>query len=236
RPPLPEREPPMISFDDRHGPADAAPATAYPDLAVPEWYRDAKLGMFVHWGLYSVPAWADVLDRSDVTAETAYARHQYAEWYANTVRLHGPTKARHEQIYGLGHSYEDFADDWHPAEDAARGIAGLAARAGARYVVPTTKHHDGFCLWDSATTPFTAAHDWHVSDFPPLTSNHELFALRRNDPAFADFAAAQLRELIDGFSPDILWNDIDWPDAGKYDGPSSLQQLLRDYLAAVPHG
>ena len=256
----------MISFDDRHGPADAAPATAYPDLAVPEWYRDAKLGMFVHWGLYSVPAWADVLDRSDVTAETAYARHQYAEWYANTVRLDGPTKARHEEIYGLGHSYEDFADDWHPAEDAARGIAGLAARAGARYVVPTTKHHDGFCLWDSATTPFTAArrgpgrdllaefaeavraeglrlglyysgaHDWHVSDFPPLTSNHELFALRRNDPAFADFAAAQLRELIDGFSPDILWNDIDWPDAGKYDGPSSLQQLLRDYLAAVPHG
>src|SRR5699024_6167788 len=44
---------PMIRFDDRHGPADAAPATAYPELAVPDWYRDAKLGIFVHWGLYS---------------------------------------------------------------------------------------------------------------------------------------------------------------------------------------
>ncbi|HEX7351391.1 alpha-L-fucosidase [Brachybacterium sp.] len=257
----------MISFDDRHGPAGAAPASAYPDLAVPDWYRDAKLGLFVHWGLYSVPAWADVLDRSDVTAETAYARHQYAEWYANTVRIEGsPTRNRHEQRYGVGHSYEDFADDWHPAEGSAEEIVGLAARAGARYLVPTTKHHDGFCLWDSATTPFTAArrgpgrdliaefaaatreaglrlglyysgaHDWHVSDFPPLSSNEDLFALRRNDPAFAAFTAAQLRELIDRFAPDLLWNDIDWPDAGKHDGPDSLQQLFRDHLGAVPHG
>ena len=204
----------MISFDDRHGPEDAAPATAYPRLSVPDWYRDAKLGVFVHWGLYSVPAWADVLDRHDVTAENAYARHQYAEWYANTVRIEGsPTRERHERLYGVGHSYEDFADDWDPAVDAVPGIVDLARRAGARYVVPTTKHHDGFCLWDSATTPFTAArrgpgrdliaqfsaavreaglrlglyysgaHDWHASEFPPLTSNDELFALRRNDEA-----------------------------------------------------
>ena len=83
---------------------------------------------------------------------------------------------------------------------------------------------------------YSGAHDWHVTDFPPLHSNDELFALRRNDPAFAAFAAAQLRELIERFSPDILWNDIDWPDAGKYDGPDSLQQLFRDYLAAVPGG
>ncbi|WP_394214893.1 alpha-L-fucosidase [Brachybacterium vulturis] len=256
----------MISFDDRHGPADAAPATAYPELTVPDWYRDAKLGIFVHWGLYSVPAWADVLDRSDVTAENAYARHQYAEWYANTVRLDGPTKQRHEQRFGVGHAYEDFADDWHPAEGSPAQIVDLAVRAGARYLVPTTKHHDGFCLWGSATTPFTAArrgpgrdliaefaaaareaglrlglyfsgaHDWHVSDFPPLTSNEELFALRRNDPAFAEFAADQLRELIDRFAPDLLWNDIDWPDAGKYDGPDSLQQLFREHLAAMPDG
>ncbi|WP_114853132.1 alpha-L-fucosidase [Brachybacterium sp. YJGR34] len=256
----------MISFDDRHGPAHAAPASAYPDLSVPDWYRDAKLGIFVHWGLYSVPAWADVLDRSDVTAETAYARHQYAEWYANTVRLEGPTKRRHEELYGLGRTYEDFAQDWRPAPGAAAGIVDLAVRAGARYLVPTTKHHDGFCLWDSATTTFTAprrgpgrdliaelaaavraaglrlglyfsgAHDWHVSDFPPLTSNEDLFALRRNDPAFAAHAAAQLRELVDAFAPDLLWNDIDWPDAGKLDGPDSLQQLFAEYLEAVPAG
>ncbi|GAA1488842.1 alpha-L-fucosidase [Brachybacterium sacelli] len=257
----------MISFDDRHGPADAAAAAEYPDLAVPDWYRDAKLGVFVHWGLYSVPAWADVLDRRDVTAENAYARHQYAEWYANTVRIDGsPTRERHERLYGVGHSYEDFADDWQPSPEAARGIVDLAARAGARYLVPTTKHHDGFCLWDSATTSFTAArrgpgqdliaevaaaareaglrlglyysgaHDWHASDYPPLTSNDDLFALRRNDERFAGFAAAQLRELIERFAPDLLWNDIDWPDAGKYHGAGSLQQLFREHLAAVPDG
>jgi alpha-L-fucosidase len=244
----------MISFDDRHGPEGAAPAAAYPELAVPDWYRDAKLGIFVHWGLYSVPAWADVLDRSDLTP-------------ANTVRIEGsPTRERHEHLHGPGRSYEDFAEDWHPAKDAVAGIVGLATRAGARYLVPTTKHHDGFCLWDSATTPFTAArrgpgrdliaefaaasraaglrlglyysgaHDWHVSDFPPLTSHDDLFALRRNDPAFAAYAAAQLRELIERFAPDILWNDIDWPDAGKGEGPDSLPQLFREHLAAVPDG
>ncbi|PMC75989.1 alpha-L-fucosidase [Brachybacterium sp. UMB0905] len=257
----------MIRFDGRQGPADAAPASAYPDPVIPNWYRDAKLGIFVHWGLYSVPAWADVLDRRAVTAENAYARHQYAEWYANTVRIEGsPTRERHERIYGLGHSYEDFADEWHPADGAVAGIVDLARRAGAGYIVPTSKHHDGFCLWDSSTTPFTAARrgpgrdllaefrdaaaasglrlglyysgalDWHVSDFPPLTSNEELFALRRNDSSFASFAAAQLRELIAGYSPAILWNDIEWPDAGKHEGPDSLPQLLHEHLAAVPDG
>jgi alpha-L-fucosidase len=257
----------MISFDDRHGPDGAAPASAYPQLTVPDWYRDAKLGIFVHWGLYSVPAWADVLDRSDVTPDTAYARHQYAEWYANTVRIEGsPTRERHERQYGLGRSYEDFADDWQPAQGAVEGIVDLARRAGAGYLVPTTKHHDGFCLWDSATTPFTAARrgprrdliaefasatraagmrlglyysgalDWHVSDFPPLTSNDDLFALRRNDAAFAGYAATQLRELIERFAPDILWNDIDWPDAGKHEGLDSLAQLFREHLVAVPDG
>src|SRR5699024_7375299 len=102
----------------------------------------------------------------------------------------------------------------------------------------------GGCGW-ACTTPAPTTgtsptprrgHDWHVTDFPHLPSNHDLFARRRNDPAFAVFAAAQLRELIDRFAPDILWNAIDWPDAGKYDGPDSLQQLFRDHLAAVPHG
>lgn len=257
----------MINFEDRTGPADGAAADAYPDLTVPDWYRDAKIGLFVHWGLYSVPAWADVLDRSGITPENAYARHQYAEWYANTVRIpESPTRIRHEQQYGIGHRYEDFAEAWHPESGSVQGIVRLGSRAGARYVIPTTKHHDGFCLWDSVTTPFTAARrgperdlitefaiaareegmrlglyfsgalDWHVSDLPPMTSHEDLFALRRNDPTFAAYAADQLRELIDRFSPDVLWNDIEWPDAGKYDGPDALQTLFRDYLSEVPQG
>lgn len=257
----------MIRFDSREGPEDAAPAADYPPLPTPEWYRDAKLGVFVHWGLYSVPAWADVLDRSDVTAENAYARHQYAEWYANTVRIpDSPTAIRHEEVHGIGTTYEDFAEAWHPAAGSEQAITELAVRAGARYLVPTTKHHDGFCLWDSATTTFTAARrgpgrdliagfaraareaglhlglyysgalDWHVTDFPPITSHDELFAFRRNDAAFAAFAAAQLRELMDRFAPDILWNDLEWPDAGKLPGPNSLPQLFREHLARTPDG
>lgn len=255
----------MINFDRRTGPTGASSASEYPLLQVPDWYRDAKLGVFVHWGLYSVPGWADVLDRDDVTPETAYARHQYAEWYANTVRIDSsPTRIRHDRLFGPGFTYEDFATLWRPDGSAPARIARLARDAGARYLVPTTKHHDGFCLWGTDTTPFNAvrrgpgldlvdsfaraadeeglrlglyfsgALDWHVSDMPPITSDDDLFALRRNDEVFARYAARQLRELIDRFAPAYLWNDIDWPDAGKGRGPHALQDLFRTLLARVP--
>ncbi|MFD4421596.1 alpha-L-fucosidase [Agromyces sp. NPDC058484] len=257
----------MLNFEQRTGPDFGVAAPTYPTARVPEWYRDAKLGFFVHWGLYSVPAWGTPHGEGRVPTEDAYAHHQYAEWYGNTVRIPGsPTWEHHQDVYGTGTSYEDLADLWDSSAFDAPSFVGSLIDAGARYVIPTTKHHEGFCLWDTATTPFNAtkrgprrdliaefhdatraagarfgvyysgALDWHVSDFPPIESDTDLFRFRRNDERFARYAAAQLDELVERFSPDILWNDIDWPDGGKGGGDFAVAALLGRYFRRVPGG
>ncbi len=256
-----------MNFETRVGPDLGSEAPVYPSLAVPDWYRDAKLGFFIHWGLYSVPAWAPAHPQGGVPTEDAYAHHQYAEWYANTVRIAGsPTWRRHQELYGTGCSYEDLADEWDVGAFDADELIGELVGSGGRYIVPTTKHHDGFCLWDSATTTFTSAArgprrdlirelhdatrrlgarfgvyfsgalDWHVSDFPPIESDTDLFRFRRNDEWFSRYAAAQLEELVERFRPDLLWNDIEWPDGGKGSDSFALSRLFRRYLDAVPSG
>ena len=258
----------MMNFEKRTGPDFGAAAPTYPSQGVPDWYRDAKLGFFVHWGLYSVPAWAVQHGEGvNVPTEDAYAWHQYAEWYGNTVRIAGsPTWERHQRLYGPGTSYEDLADRWDAAAFDADAFVGALVDAGARYIVPTTKHHEGFCLWGTETTGFNAvargprrdliaefhdatrragarfgvyysgALDWHVSDFPAIESDTDLFRYRRNDAHFARYAATQLEELVERFSPDLLWNDIDWPDAGKDAADYSVAALLGRYFDAVPDG
>lgn len=207
----------MMNFEKRTGPDLGADAPTYPTQGVPDWYRDAKLGFFVHWGLYSVPAWAVQHGEGvNIPTEDAYAWHQYAEWYGNTVRIAGsPTWERHQQLFGPGTSYEDLADRWDASAFDADAFVGELVGAGARYIIPTTKHHEGFCLWDTATTGFNAvargprrdlisefhdatrragakfgvyysgALDWHVSDFPAIESDTDLFRFRRNDAHFA---------------------------------------------------
>ncbi|MFK3679358.1 alpha-L-fucosidase [Microbacterium sp. NPDC090218] len=258
----------MMNFEKRTGPELGAEAPTYPTQSVPDWYRDAKLGFFVHWGLYSVPAWAVQHGEGvNIPTEDAYAWHQYAEWYGNTVRIAGsPTWERHQQVFGPGTSYEDLADRWDASAFDADAFVGELVGAGARYIIPTTKHHEGFCLWDTATTGFNAAArgprrdlisefhdatrragakfgvyysgalDWHVSDFPPIESDTDLFRFRRNDAHFARYSAAQLDELVSRFSPDVLWNDIEWPDGGKGRDEYAVAALLERYFDAVPDG
>ncbi|MEO7589269.1 MAG: alpha-L-fucosidase [Arachnia sp.] len=256
----------MLNFDARTGPdlGDAAPR--YPELPVHEWYRDAKLGIFIHWGLYSNMAWAELHDHA-VPVEDSYAHHQYAEWYANTVRVPGsPCQERHVRIHGVGTTYEDLASAWQVGAFDAATLVEQVLRSGARYVIPTAKHHDGFCLWDTATTPFNSAvrgprrdliaelHtatnaagarfgiyfsgalDWHVSDFPAIRSDRELFTLRRNDENYSRYAAEQMRELVERFRPGVLWNDIDWPDGGKGGEDYGLSSIFERYRAVVPDG
>ena len=119
----------------------------------PEWFHDAKLGIFVHWGLYSVPAWATPVGELGTIDWTKWFRNNpYSEWYLNSLRIEGsPTHDHHLKTYGADFGYMDFAPQfneavrrWDPA-----AMASLFADAGARYVVLTTKHHDGFTLWPS---------------------------------------------------------------------------------------
>ena len=107
------------------------------------WFEDAKFGIFIHWGPYSVPAYTPV--------------GSYAEWYqlwltersffGNSDKPEDFIYTEHKRIYGEDYSYYNFANDfkaelWDPEEWVQ-----IFERAGARYVIMTSKHHDGFALW-----------------------------------------------------------------------------------------
>jgi alpha-L-fucosidase len=123
---------------------------------VPEWYHDAKLGIFLHWGLYSVPAWAPQVESVDEIMRTRgpagmYRSNPYSEWYANSYRVQGsPTWHHHRQLYGAS-DYDRFREtfDRESADADMEELASISRAAGADYVVLTTKHHDGFTLWPS---------------------------------------------------------------------------------------
>ncbi len=121
---------------------------------LPKWYADAKLGIFIHWGLYSVPGWAPLVHPThDFSSEDYIKNNPYAEWYLNTMRIPGsPTQAYHREHYGADFDYYNFAttfdkeiQKWQPEEWAR-----VFHDAGAKYVVLTSKHHEGFTLWPSA--------------------------------------------------------------------------------------
>ena len=122
---------------------------------LPTWYGDAKLGIFIHWGLYSVPGWAPLIHpEHDFSSQDYITHNPYAEWYLNSMRLDGaPTKAYHREHYGADYDYYNFApifdreiQKWNPDSWAK-----IFQDTGARYVVLTSKHHDGFTLWPSST-------------------------------------------------------------------------------------
>lgn len=166
------------------------------------WWQEARYGMFIHWGLYSL------IGRN--------------EWAMNRERI-----PREE--------YEPLADAWHPEEGCARTWARLAVEAGMRYAVLTAKHHEGFCLWDTAQTDYSAARrgpgrdlvaefvsacreaglkvglyyslmDWRHPD--GVTCATDAAARRR----FLDFTQGCVRELCSNYGPlDILWYDCHWP-------------------------
>jgi alpha-L-fucosidase len=136
--------------------------------ALPQWYADAKLGIFIHWGLYSVPGWAPLVHPEHDFGSADYITHNpYAEWYLNSMRLEGsPTQAYHREHYGANYDYYNFAaifdkdiQKWNP-----ESWAKIFHDAGAKYVVLTTKHHDGFTLWPSSIpNPSLPADRQHAS-------------------------------------------------------------------------
>jgi len=219
---------------------------------VPTWFHDAKLGIFLHWGLYSVPGWApQVADIQSLMRDEGpahmLANNPYAEWYLNSMQIpHSPTQQHHSATYGDSHPYSAFAEEFNQRSEGADlgALAALCNRAGARYVVVTTKHHDGFCLWPSAQlhpkmgayhtsrdlvgdlTQAVVAHgmrmglyysggyDWPYNDAVLSRASDAVLAVPTGE-GYRSYAEAHVRELIDRYRPSVLWNDIGWPAGGN---------------------
>ncbi|MFD1716750.1 alpha-L-fucosidase [Georgenia deserti] len=236
----------------------------------PEWYRRSPFGIFIHWGAYSVPAWAEPTGELGTVddARVWFTHNAYAEWYYNTIRIDGsPAQQHHREVYGDA-DYDDFLDLWRAEHFDADELIGLIGEAGADYVVPTTKHHDGIALWDAPETGtrntvhrgprrdliaeiataagkhglhlglyYSGGLDWHYRPMPPHLSNESVHDTGRpKDADYARYAYLHLRDLIERFDPDILWNDIEWPDAGKHFGEHGLGALFEDFYRRNPDG
>ena len=111
------------------------------NYTVPEWYEDAKFGIFIHWGVYAVPAFGN-------------------EWYPRNMYLPGSKEFKHHvETYGpqAQFGYKDFIPQFTAAEFDPEGWARLFKEAGARYVVPVAEHHDGFAMYDCSFSRWNAA-------------------------------------------------------------------------------
>lgn len=236
------------------------------EQSLPSWAQDASFGIFIHWGPYSVPAWAESTGEwGAVPPEQWFAHNAYVEWYANTIRIEGSPAAVHHQNVFDGRPYDHFLDSWKAEAYDPEAWATLFEAAGADYVIPVAKHHDGVALWPApgsgdlttvARGPkkdllapladavrargmkfgfyYSGGLDWAFSHFPPLESMEHVDSYRPMDASYAAYASTHVKDLIDRYRPSVIWNDINWPDAGKADG--TLDALLDYYKEVVPEG
>jgi alpha-L-fucosidase len=195
----------------------------------PEWYLDAKFGIFIHWGVYSVPAWGP--------------RGSYAEWYWHNIsdvqdrhhaQFRDAFKAYHHKRWGADFAYERFAPMFTAELFDAKSWADLFARSGARYIVPTSKHHDGFCLWPSADADRSWGHPWNSASIGPhrdlmgelaqacrarnlefgfYYSLYEWFnPLWLSDPGryVTEHMIPQFKDVVARYRPAIIFSDGEW--------------------------
>src|SRR5215218_6100530 len=127
---------------------------------IPRWFTDARFGIFIHWGLYSVPAWGPVGKEWPVYSK-------YAEWYwyrmqSDSSAVGNAFRNFHTTTYGPNFRYQDFAGSFKAELFNPELWADLFAASGAKYVVLTSKHHEGFTLWPSKET-----WNWNAVDVGP---------------------------------------------------------------------
>jgi alpha-L-fucosidase len=226
-------------------------ATTLSTRPAPEWHHKAKLGLFVHWGLYSVPAWATPTTTPDKVTDWPqfYRNNPYAEWYLNTLRIAGsPTQQHHKEVYGADYDYYSFADSLSIQTSGwkADSWAEIFQDIGARYVVFTTKHSDGYVMYPSKVAHplfdrnvitskrdfagelatavrkrglkfgvyYCGGLDWSFYRSPVTNLWPDLFQSMPRTVAYTAYADAHFFELIHRYKPDILWNDVNYPENG----------------------
>ena len=194
---------------------------------VPAWFEDAKFGIFIHWGVYSVPAYSPTA-RDGVNIYDRYAEHYWRRLRDSSSTQHYFINF-HKRVYG-NISYRDFADDFKAEVFNADEWAALFKNAGAKYVVLTSKHHEGFTLWPSKYAP-----QWNAQDRGPkqdllgeltnavrkkdLKMGYYYSLLEWDNPLYkpatineyvSKHMIPQMKELVNDYKPDILWPDGEW--------------------------
>ncbi len=206
---------------------------------LPEWYDDAKFGMKIHWGIYSVPAWAP---------KDSKGSDAYAEWYWGHMHEEDhPTHEYHKETYGVDFLYDEFIPEFTAENFDAEEWISLFEESGAKYLgMITTKHHDGFCLWDTEYTNrnsvdlgpgrdligelnaaakkadypigfYYSLYEWFnpIYTGEPVTNAYTgeeipYTGLIEHDDYISDFMVPQVKELIDEYDPDYLYFDGEW--------------------------
>ncbi len=211
----------------------AAPADDYM-----EWWRDARFGMFIHWGLYAVPA-------GEWEGST-----NHAEWIRTTAQI--PLK-----------TYDGFLARFNPVDFNAAEWVSMAKDAGMKYIVITSKHHDGFCLFDSEYTEFDVMStpfkrdimkelsdacaseginmswyhsimDWHHPDYLPRRNwETERSADGAQIERYIEYMKNQLAELTSNYGDiGVLWFDGEWESTWTHE----MGIDLYDYVQSLQDG
>ncbi len=208
-----------------------------------KWWREARFGMFIHWGIYAVPA-----DATDLEG-----KHRIAEWYLSNKKM---------QV----RDYEKFAAEFNPIKFDARRWVETAKDAGMKYIVITSKHHDGFSMFDTKLTDYSVAQatpfkrdpikelaaecqrqglkfcfyhsimDWHHPDYLPRRpwERETRPANGANLDRYIEFMKGQLRELLTDYGPiGVLWFDGGWEHNAEELHSREVNAMIRSLQPSI---
>jgi alpha-L-fucosidase len=211
--------------------AQAAESAAERDQRM-AWFRDSRFGLFIHWGVYSVPA-------GEWDGKT-----NYGEWFLEETKM--PVS-----------QYEKFAGQFNPVKFDAKEWVRLAKQAGMKYIVITSKHHDGFGMfrsdqtdWCIKSTPFQrdplkeladACHaagiklcfyhsimDWHHPDWGTRRPWNDKATGTPDMDRYTAYMKSQLKELLTRYGPiGILWFDGEWEAPWTHERGVDLYNYVR---------
>ena len=235
---------------------------------LPQWFDDAKFGIFIHWYPASVPAYAplseDLFEQTTKYGEeTAFRESPYAEWYVNSLAIKGSSVQKHHAAKYGNKPYDEFVSEfftetkqWNPREWEQ-----LFKDSGAKYCVMGTRHIDGAIMWPTTVhnpnkgSTYTSPRDlvgeaceaarnagmriglYYCGGldvtFQGLGYNGwmSMFLATPQTSEYAEYATAHYRELIQRYSPDLLWNDVGWPGGG-----AAAMQFMAEYFNYNPDG
>jgi alpha-L-fucosidase len=219
----------------------------------PAWFTDAKFGIFIHWGVYSVPSYAPVIP----------GKLAYAEWYWNALTagktdpkasaIQTGTWAFHQQRYGADFPYQDFAPQFRAELFDPDHWADVFARSGAKYVAITSKHHEGFALWPSKEASATWGRPWNAVETGPkrdLLGDLSASVRRKglhmgvyyslyewynplwlsDKPRYVkEHMTPQFKDLVTHYKPSIIFSDGEWEiSSAEWQSPELLAWLYND--------